>query len=245
LRKNHDVSLQVGGSDQWGNIVAGVYLTRRLHGEAVFGLTTPLITKSDGGKFGKTEQGAIWLTPDLTSPYAFYQFWLNAADGDVGRFLRIFSLRPLDEVEQLIAAQMADPATRVAQRALAEELTALLHGDDGLRGARLATEALFSGNVQQLPKNLLDDLFAGAPTTELSPALLAAPGLSAVDLVITCELAKNKREARQHLTSGAVSLNGTRIDETFLLTGEHLLFGRLALLRKGKKTWHVCRFSGS
>jgi len=236
------VTVQTGGSDQWGNIVAGVDLVRRLHGREVFGLTTPLLTKSDGGKFGKTEQGAIWLTADATSPYAFYQFWINAADDDVGRFLRVFSLRPLAEIEAIVDEHTKDPSQRKAQQALAEELTQLLHGKDGLADAKRATQALFSGEVTELSAALLDEVFRGAPTVDLDRGLLAGEGLPVVDLLTLAEVAKSKREARQHLSSGAVSVNGQRVSEEHKLGPGDLLHGRLVLVRRGKKTWHVCRF---
>lgn len=242
LARTRDVTIQVGGSDQWGNIVAGVDLTRRVHGLEVFGLTTPLLTKSDGGKFGKTEQGAIWLTAEGTSPYAFYQFWINAADDDVARFLHVFSLRPLTEIAAVLAQHAANPALRTAQQALAEELTRMLHGEAGLADAKRATAALFSGDVKSLSSQLLDDVFRGAPSTSLDRGLLAGDGLSVVDLLTLADVAKSKREARQYLSSGAVSLNGERVSEEHRIGSGNLLHDRLVLIRRGKKTWHVCRF---
>jgi tyrosyl-tRNA synthetase len=242
LAHAEDVTLQVGGSDQWGNIALGVDLARRLHGREVFGLTTPLLTKSDGGKFGKTEQGAVWLTADGTSPYAFYQFWINAADEDAPRFLRVFSLRPLSEIEAILAEHDLNPAQRTAQQALAEELTKLLHGDVGLALARRATQALFSGDVKSLEPALLDEVFRGAPTVDLDRGLLAGDGLAVVELLTLGEVAKSRREAKQYLASGAVSLNGERVVEDHRIGPDDLLHGRLVLVRRGKKTWHVCRF---
>jgi len=242
LASAEQVTLQVGGSDQWGNIALGVDLTRRLHAREVFGLTTPLLTKSDGGKFGKTEQGAVWLTADGTSPYAFYQFWINAADEDVPRFLRVFSLRPLPEIERLLLEHGENPAQRTGQQALAEELTTLLHGAEGLLAAQRATQALFSGDVTSLEPALLDEVFRGAPSVDLDPSLLGGDGLDVVDLLVLGEVAKSKREARQYLASGAVSLNGERVSESQRIGPSQLLHGRLILVRRGKKTWHVCRF---
>lgn len=232
-----EVTVQVGGSDQWGNIVAGVDLTRRLHQREVFGLTAPLLTKSDGGKFGKTESGAIWLTADYTTPYAFYQFWMNAADDDIARFTRVFSFFPLPEIERRLQEHAANPGARVAQRLLAEELTQMLHGESGLSDARAASEALFSGNVRELSAQLLDDAFAGAPRTELPREALTA--LPLLDLLVTTGVCKSKREARQFLDSGAVSLNGVRASADRLLSPSDLLHGKLLLVRRGKKTWHV------
>jgi tyrosyl-tRNA synthetase len=241
LRRSTAVTVQLGGSDQWGNIVAGVELTRRQQGEEVFGLTTPLVTKSDGGKFGKTESGAIWLTRKYTSPYAFYQFWLNAADADVERYLRIFSLRPLGEVEALLEEQRSAPEARAGQRALAEELTRLLHGSAGLADAKRTTDALFSGDVRELSSQLVDEAFAGAPVAELDWGALEGDGLGAAELLVASGAAKSKREAREFLASGAVSVNGERVDEAYRLTQAGLLHGRLALVRRGKKHWSVCR----
>ncbi len=232
------VTVEVGGSDQWGNIVAGVDLTRRVHQKEVFGLTTPLITKKDGGKFGKTESGAIWLTPDRTSSYAFYQFWVNAADEDLDNFLRVFSFKPVSEIEALLAEHTRNPGARLAQKALAEELTLLLHGETGLQEAQAATEALFSGNVAQLSASLIDEAFAGAPRAEL-PSSRFEPALSVAELLVETGVCKSKREARQFLNSGAISINGERVGEDYQLSRDQLLHGHYALIRRGKKTWHV------
>jgi len=247
LATTRDVTVQVGGSDQWGNIVAGVDLTRRLRATEVFGMTTPLLTKSDGGKFGKTEQGAVWLTEHVgsaegTSPYAFYQFWINTADDDVGRFLRVFSLRSLAEIEDILVEHIENPSLRKAQQALAEELTRLLHGEEALATAKMASEALFSGDVKKLGPKMLDEVFRGAPTADLASSLLDAGGVSLVELLTLAKVAKSKGEARQYLSSGAISLNGERVDEQRRVETSDLLHGKLMLIRRGKKTWHVCRF---
>lgn len=241
LAKEKGVTLQVGGSDQWGNIALGVDLTRRLHQLEVYGLTTPLITKSDGGKFGKTESGAIWLTRDRTSPYAFYQFWLNAADADLRLFLSVFSLRPFDEVQAILTEHGERPDARVGQRALAEELTRLLHGEGGLREAEKATEALFSGNVRGLDERLIEEAFVGAPGYEFSSETLGVEGLELAQLLVDSGAAKSKREARQFLEAGAVLVNGDKRDVSDRVTPKDLLFGRLLLIRRGKKNWYVCR----
>jgi tyrosyl-tRNA synthetase len=241
LAKERGITLQVGGSDQWGNITLGVDLARRLHQLEVFGLTTPLLTKSDGGKFGKTESGAIWLTRERTNPYAFYQFWMNAADADVDRFLNVFSLRPVAELRQIAADHEARPEARTAQRALAEELTRLLHGEEGLKEAEAATAALFSGDVRSLNERLLYEAFAGAPSYELSRERLGGEGLELAQLLVDAGAAKSKREARQFLEASAVLLNGDKCDVARRVTEADLLFGRLLLIRRGKKNWHVCR----
>lgn len=240
LAESQDVTVQLGGSDQWGNIVAGVDLARRLHGREVFGLTAPLVVKSDGGKFGKTESGAIWLTSAYTSPYAFYQFWMNTADADVERYLKIFSFRPLADIERLTGDHQKDPAARVAQRALAEELTELLHGAQGLRDAMAATQALFSGSIKELPPALLDEVMEGAPQVELSRAQLEE-GVLLVDLLVVAGVAKSKREARGFISSGAVALNGDRIEQERTVGAPDLLHQRVLVIRRGKKTWSVVR----
>ncbi len=245
LAKEYGVTVQIGGSDQWGNIVAGADLTRRLSGQEVFGLTTPLLTKSDGGKFGKTEGGAIWLTREHTSPYELYQFFMNAADADVGQFLRVLSLRPLEELEALIAAHQQSPERRLGQRALADEMTELLHGKEGQRDAQRASEALFSGDVSGLSGQLINEVFRGAPSSSHSLELLSESGLGIVELLVKSGVAKSKREARQHVSSGAISINGKRISDDYRLTQKELLEGDIALIRRGKKTWHIARFDES
>lgn len=241
LADKYGIQLQIGGSDQWGNIVSGVDLTRRLHQKEVFGLTAPLLTKSDGGKFGKTESGAVWLSRKYTSPYAFYQFWMNAADADVGRFLRVFSFRPLEEIEALLSEQEANPGARRAQRELAEELTRLLHGEEGLQEARLATEALFSGDVRGLSAQLLEEVFAGAPTSELPREQWQGEGKLLVDLLVETGVTKSKREAREFLQSGAIRINGDPQSAEARIQEGDLLHGQFLLVRRGKKTWHVIR----
>lgn len=241
LFEHHEVTVELGGSDQWGNIVAGVDLTRRQHQKEVFGLTTPLITKRDGGKFGKTESGAIWLTPERTSSYAFYQFWVNVADEDLSTFLKVFSFKPLAEIEQLLVEHDKEPSARLGQKALAEELTGLLHGEAGLKEAKQASEALFSGEVKQLSSQLIDEAFAGAPHSDMARSRLQ-DGIDVVELLVEAGVVKSKREARQFLDSGAMSLNGQRIGAEFRLTSTELLHDKLVLVRRGKKTWHVIRF---
>lgn len=241
LFEHHEVTVELGGSDQWGNIVAGVDLTRRQHQKEVYGLTTPLITKRDGGKFGKTESGAIWLTPERTSSYAFYQFWVNVADEDLSTFLKVFSFKPLAEIEQLLVEHDKEPSARLGQKALAEELTGLLHGEAGLKEAKQASEALFSGEVKQLSSQLIDEAFAGAPHSEMARSRLQ-DGVDVVELLVEAGVVKSKREARQFLDSGAMSLNGQRIGAEFRLTSTELLHDKLVLVRRGKKTWHVIRF---
>ncbi|TVQ29889.1 MAG: tyrosine--tRNA ligase [Phycisphaeraceae bacterium] len=242
LFRERGVTVQLGGSDQWGNIVAGVDLVRRVAREEVFGLTAPLVTKADGGKFGKTESGAIWLTAERTSPYAYYQFWLNADDADMPRFLRLFTEMPLEEIEALEAEHAKNAAARPAHRALARHATALLHGEREMERAEAAAAALFTGDVASLDEATLAEVFAGAPSSEHGKAELAGEGVALVDLLPLTSLAKSKREAREFLSGGAVTVNGKKADlETRLTTGD-LLHGRVALLRRGKKHWHATRW---
>ncbi len=242
LRRRHGVEAQVGGSDQWGNIVAGVDLVRRVTQEAVFGLTAPLGTKADGGKFGKTEAGAVWITPERTSPYAMHQFWLNTEDADVGRFLRIFTLLPREEIERLERTHGADPGARGAQRALARHVTALVHGEEEARKAEAAAGALFSGDVRGLDERTLSQAFEAAPTSEHPRGALAGAGADLVEVLTQTTLAKSKREAREFLAAGAVSVNGAPAGADRRLTADDLLHGRTILLRRGKKNWHVTRW---
>jgi tyrosyl-tRNA synthetase len=242
LFDRYGVTLQVGGSDQWGNILGGVDLIRRTRQAEAFGLSVPLLTKSDGRKFGKTEEGAVWLSANRTSPYAFYQFWLNAADADVGRFLRIFTLLGRAELEALEAEHAARPERRVAQHVLAEHVTALVHGEQLTAQAKQASEALFSGEVATLDADILEQVFADAPSSQHARSLLDGEGLLAVDLLTLTSVASSKREAREWLGSGAISINGHKVGPDHRLAASALLHGTIALVRRGKKTWHVARF---
>jgi len=243
LYQNAGVTVQLGGSDQWGNVVAGIDLVRRVERKEAHGLTVPLVTKSDGGKFGKTESGAVWLTAKYTSAYAFYQFWLNTADTDLERYLKIFTFLSRGETEALLARHAENPGAREGQRTLAEAVTTLVHGERGLREARAASEALFSGNVSELAAETLSEVFANAPSSAHDRALLGGPGLGAVDLLLLAEVVKSKREAREFLDNGAISINGNRVDQSFVLTPGALLHDKMALIRRGRKNWHVTLWS--
>jgi tyrosyl-tRNA synthetase len=243
LYDTEGVTVQVAGSDQWGNIVAGVDLARRTRQVELFGLTAPLITKADGGKFGKTEKGAVWLTADRTSAYAFYQFWLNSSDADVPKFLKTFSVLPRAEIEALLAEHAAHPEKRTAHRALAAHVTELVHGAEGRARAEAATQALFSGDVSGLPLDTLDEVFATAPSTEVPRAELGADGLDLVDVLIRIGAAKSKREAREFLGNGAVSLNGQKVGADARLSTSSLLHDAVALVRRGRKSWYVVRIA--
>jgi tyrosyl-tRNA synthetase len=242
LYRAHGVTLQTAGSDQWGNIVAGVDLIRRTEHAEAFGLTHPLVTKADGTKFGKTESGAVWLSPDRTSPYAFYQFWLNTADADVQKYLHFYTFLPVDEIATAMAEHGANPGARAAQRLLAASVTKLVHGDDALAQAEAATRALFSGEVAELSKATLDEVFASAESSELARSRRAGDGAALVDVLVDAKVVKSKREAREFLEQGAIQLNGERAALDARLTQTSLLHGELVLVRRGKKAWHVLRF---
>jgi tyrosyl-tRNA synthetase len=226
-------TLQIGGNDQWGNITSGMDLTRRLHQAQVYGMTLPLITKADGTKFGKTEGGAVWLDPALTSPYAFYQFWLGTADEDVYRFLRYYSFMSLAEIAELEAEDAQRQGRKQAQQVLADELTELVHGKGALAAARRIGELLFCGDVARLGEGDLAQLAQdGMPSCRIEEQR------DLVTLLVESGLASSKRVARELLAAGAISLNGeTRQDEQ--LSAEDRLFGRYLLLRRGKKQYRL------
>ena len=242
LFREHGVTLQMGGSDQWGNIVSGVDLVRRLHGGEAFALTGPLITKSDGSKFGKSESGAIWLTADRTSAYAFHQFWLNTDDADVVPYLKRFTFLTAGEVDDLAAELAANPGGRVAQRTLANEVTSMLHGALASSNAELAGKALFSGDIGGLDRTTLQEVFANVPTTTLSRESLQ-DGHDLIELLVEVRLASSKREAREFIANGSVLINGAKASPDQRVTESDLLFGDTVALRRGKKNWHLTRWA--
>ncbi|MHA7812495.1 MAG: tyrosine--tRNA ligase [Phycisphaerales bacterium] len=209
----------------------------------VFGLTAPLVQKADGGKFGKTETGAIWLTAARTSPYAYYQFWLNASDEDARNWIKVFTFLPQSEIEALIARHDENPGKRELQRTLAQQATTILHGPDAMENAEAAGKALFSGEVGGLDKDTLIDVFASVPTTEHAKSDLEADGVDPVELLIECNLASSKREAREFLSGNSVSINGNKIDADTRITADHLLHDSFIAIRRGKKKWHMTKWS--
>jgi len=243
LFEAHGVTLQLGASDQWGNIVGGTDLIRRVHGGGAHALTCPLVLKKDGTKFGKSEKGAVWLSPDRTSPYAFFQFLVNLDDDLVPTFLRFYSLRPQAEIEELLARQEAEPGRRQAQRAIAAELTERLHGRDALIRAEHTTQALFSGDVAGLDLDQLDDAMADVPTVAVPRTELAA-GVDLADLVAAVGLAASKGKARQFVADGAISVNGAKADGAAPVGVADLLHDAVVLLRRGKRQWAVVRAAG-
>ena len=235
LNELHGVALQIGGSDQWGNITSGIDLTRRLHQNQVFGLTVPLITKSDGTKFGKTESGAVWLDPKKTSPYKFYQFWINTADADVYRFLKFFTFLDIETINAIEEEDRNSGTAPRAQLVLAEEATRLVHGEDGLAAARRITHSLFSGNLADL--------------TEADFAQLALDGMPSVDIegdvdlqqaLVNSGLVTSRSQAKTMIGSNAVAINGERQDNAdYRFAAADKLFGRYTLLRRGKKNYSL------
>lgn len=276
LWEHEDVTLQMSGSDQWGNIVSGTDLIRRRwsndadlaaaqHGDPesgpgrmAYGLTTPLLTKADGGKFGKTEKGAIWLSapkpgdtsPNRTTPYALDQYLLNLADADVGKFLRIFTTTPdaadplgwrfltQPEVLDIEARHAADPGQRLAQRTVAESMVRLLHGADEAQAAQRAAAALFSGEIASLSEATLREVLADAPASTMPRDRLDA-GADLIDMLTQTGLAASRKQAKEFLATGAVTINGRPAPADHRVTTEHTLHGRLTAIRRGKKNWHL------
>ncbi|QTE30710.1 tyrosine--tRNA ligase [Pengzhenrongella sicca] len=235
LHRRHGASLQTGGNDQWGNLLSGVELIHKSDQHAVHALTTPLITKADGTKFGKTETGTVWLDPELTSPYAFFQFWLNADDADVVGHLKVFTFRTRAEIEELAYAVSTRPAARAAQRALAYDVTALVHGAAAADKVVAASQALFGrGDLREL-----DESTTAAAVAEL-PTAKGAPGDLLADLLAATGVVASKAAARRAIADGGASVNNVRIaDEAAVLAGADLLHGRWAVLRRGKRTLAV------
>ncbi|MEM1405103.1 MAG: tyrosine--tRNA ligase [Pseudomonadota bacterium] len=243
LYKRYGCGLQIGGSDQWGNITGGIDLTRRLHGGQVFGLTMPLITKSDGTKFGKTESGTIWLDAKRTSPYSFYQFWLSVADADVYRFLRYFTFLSIEEIEAIEHEDANSGGKPQAQAVLAREVTELVHGAEGLAAAQRITESLFSGDTASLSEADLEQLGQdGLPSSTIDEA--AMPD-TLTQLLADCGMAGSGKQVKDALQRNAVIVNGEAIgldsngQPAAVFSAEKALFGRFYLVRLGKKKYHL------
>ena len=236
LAERHQCSVQIGGSDQWGNIVSGMDLVRRKLSKQAFALTVPLITKADGTKFGKTAAGAVWLDATRTSPYSFYQFWLNTADADVEHFLKIFTFLTVGEIEALMVEFRESPGQRLAQKALAEAVTRMLHGDEALESAQRITDALFSGSIEALTEtDLLQLMQDGMDCTEL-----AEPSVGLLSVLADSGLAPSRGQARKLVASGGVRINCVVAEDPEAeLDFSDALHGRFYLLRRGKKNWHL------
>ncbi|PGM49589.1 tyrosine--tRNA ligase [Bacillus sp. AFS053548] len=236
LYQDHNCKLQIGGSDQWGNITAGMELIRKTEEDSkAFGLTVPLVTKADGSKFGKTEGGAVWLDPEKTTPYEFYQFWINTDDRDVVKYLKYFTFLSKEEILELEKQFNEAPEQRVAQKALAAEVTKLVHGEAALDQAIKITEALFSGSVKELTAAEIKQGFKDVPSFNLSEA---EKGL--VDLLVEAKISPSKRQAREDVQNGAVYVNGDRIqDVATVLTKQDAIEEQFIIIRRGKKKYHL------
>ncbi len=253
LRREMDCTIQIAGSDQYGNIVAGIDLIRRdLSGapDDQFrgaGITNPLVTASDGSKIGKTEDGAIWLDADRTSPYAFHQYWLNVPDEDAGKFLRWFTFLDQATIKTIEAEHLGAPHQRAAQHALADVMTEIFHGPENVARCNEAAKALFGGDIKSLDANMLGEVFAEVPCGEFAKDTLGSEAASLVELLPQTELCKSKREAREFLQNGSVAINGEKIsgDDAIdrVLTSGDLLHDSTILLRRGKKAWFASRWA--
>lgn len=240
LYQDHNCKLQIGGSDQWGNITAGMELIRKTEEDSkAFGLTVPLVTKADGSKFGKTEGGAIWLDPEKTTPYEFYQFWINTDDRDVVKYLKYFTFLSKEEILELEKQFNEAPEQRVAQKALAAEVTKLVHGEKALDQAIKITEALFSGSVKELTADEIKQGFKDVPTFALNEAEM---GL--VDVLVAAKISPSKRQAREDVQNGAVYVNGDRVQEVAkVLSKLDAIEEQFIIIRRGKKKYHLITLS--
>lgn len=244
LYKDRNCVLQLGGSDQWGNITAGIDLIRKLEGESgnAFGLTMPLITTSSGAKFGKSEGNAVWLTADRTSPFDFYQFWLRTEDADAGRYLKYFTFLPLAEIDGLVAEHRKAPEKHIAQRRLAEEMTRLVHGAEATARAAAASESLYGGGVAALDASAIDALAAQGVAGIVVPRSRLEAGMGVVDACVEAGLARTRSEARRLITQGGLYVNNLPfVDIEGKLTCEHLVAGAAVVLRSGKKNYRLIR----
>ena len=236
LYKTEGCTLQVGGQDQWGNITGGLELIRKNHGAdaKAYGITVPLFVKSDGTKFGKTEGGAIWLDKEKTSPYAFYQFWYNTPDADVIKELKKFTFLTKEEIEEIEKSFIAEPHLRVAQKALAKEMTTMIHGEEAYNQAINLSTALFSGKVGNLTKEEIAMGFEGVPTIEINESF------NLIDALVLVKAASSKREARDFINNGAVLVNGTQIkDLEYQVSKEQAIGSEYTIIRRGKKNYYL------
>jgi tyrosyl-tRNA synthetase len=242
LWKNEGVSLQMGGSDQWGNITTGTELIRRIDGGEAFALTTPLIKKADGTKFGKTEGGNIWLDPKRTSPYKFYQFWLNAADADAPGYLKIFSLKTREEIEAIVSEHQVDPGRRILQKALAEEITARVHGNEALEQSIAASQILFGNSdvtaLKALSDEQIQEIFEGVAQGKL-PSSELLEGMPIAHLLVKSGFLPSNGEARRALQENSISMNKSKVSTEQVVTAADCLNNRYILLQRGKKNYFL------
>lgn len=242
LFDRYGCTLQMGGSDQWGNITLGMDLIRRLRGAETHALVFPLLTTSSGVKFGKTEAGAIWLDPSWTSPFRFYQFWFNTDDRDTIAYLKLFTFLEAEEIEGLAHSLAAHPEKREAQRALAREVTRIVHGPTGLAIAERATAVLFGARLQDLDASTILDIFRDVPSTEFPAESFSGNGMPLMDLLVSCRVASSRGDARRLIQGGGVYVNNERVsDATALVTIDHAIEGQVLVLRKGQKGHHLVR----
>lgn len=243
LFQNHDCTLQMGGSDQWGNITTGTELIRRIGGGKGFALTCPLITKADGTKFGKTEGGNVWLDAERTSPYKFYQYWLNTSDEDAEKYIKIFTFLDQKEIEDLVAAHKEAPHLRILQKKLAEEITTMVHSKEDLENAIKASDILFgkstSEDLKKLNEKTFLDVFEGVPQAQISRSELEA-GLDMIGaLAAKTNFLGSNGEARRELKQNSISVNKEKVSEEYLITKEDLINNKFVLLQRGKKNYFV------
>ena len=244
LFDNYGCKMQTGGSDQWGNITAGAELIRRMRGTQAYAMVYPLITKADGTKFGKTESGSVWLDPQRTSPYRFYQFWLNTNDGDVVNYLKYFTFLEHETIDALGDAVINKPEEREAQRRLAQVMTAMVHGETALARAEQASQALFGGEISGLSAEEIGDIFAEVPSCELAKNDLVNR-MSLLDLLVNAGVSKSKGEARRSLLEGGIYINNHRVSDVNREVGvSDLLEGQFIILRKGKKNYALVKVAG-
>lgn len=249
LYKNKNCKLQMGGSDQWGNIVTGTELIRRKAGGEAFALTCPLVTKADGSKFGKTETGNIWLDPDLTSPYKFYQFWLNVSDKDAERYIKIFTILPVKEIEEVIIEHLKMPHARILQKTLAKEITIMVHSEEEYNSAVDASQILFGkGTTESLRKfdeDTLLDVFEGVPQFEVKKNDVIT-GINIVDLLTSyAAIFPSKGELRRMIKGGGLSINKEKINQPEVtVSSKHLINGKYILVQKGKKNYYLIKVIG-
>jgi tyrosyl-tRNA synthetase len=240
LFREEGCTVQMGGSDQWGNITAGIDLIRRIEGGHAVGAVFPLVTNSSGTKFGKTEAGTVWLDPEWTSPFRFYQFWINTDDDDAVRYLRFFSLLGRETVDEVVAESEAEPHRRHAQRALAEDVTRRVHGQGGLARAQQATQALFGGSIQGLAAAEIADIFSDVPSSEVRKSEFEGEGVGLLDLLAESGLATSRGDARRNVEGGGIYVNSVRQeDPQARVTLDRAIEGRFFVLRKGKKNYHL------
>ncbi|WP_042170709.1 tyrosine--tRNA ligase [Paenibacillus gorillae] len=239
LYQHEDVQLQIGGSDQWGNITSGLDLIRKKEGSEAkaFGLTIPLMLKADGTKFGKTAGGAVWLDPNKTTPFEFYQFWANTDDRDVIKYLKFFTFLDKAEIDALAEKVQTEPHKREAQKALAEEMTRFVHSEELLEQAKRITAALFSGDIRSLTADEIEQGFKEMPTFEAG-----TESKNIIDWLVDLGIEPSKRQAREDITKGAISMNGERVSDVELtVTAEHAIGGRFIIIRKGKKNYSLVK----